>query len=123
MAIIGPVSLGTLLATTKRMEDPMTYLYWTFDWNAKRAQATSDRGTYVIEGDDHQQWTARFHITNDGTDVLTNEGTPSRGKHSMAFSTLSDALRACQRHSEQIASSGSSGRLTKQTPPHGTTKV
>ena len=108
--------LGTRLAVDRLPGGHlMTYLYWTFDWNAKRAHAASDRGTYVIEGDDHQCWTARFRRTNDGTDVLTRDGT----KHSREFTSLSDALRACQRHCEQVASSASSGRFTAQTPPAG----
>ena len=93
----------------------MAYLYWAFDWNAKRAEAASDRGTYIITGDDQQRWTARFHKTNDGTDVITRDD----AKHSREFTNLSDALRACQRHNEQSASSASSGRLTAHTPPPG----
>lgn len=95
----------------------MNYLYWTFDWNAKRARATCDRGTYVIEGDDHQRWIARFHKHDDGTDVLTRDDS----RHSLEFPSLSDALRACQRHCEQADSSASSGRFTTATPPPGAT--
>lgn len=89
----------------------MAYLYWTFDWNARKAEAVSAEGRYTIEGDDMSKWTARFKKGADKTDVLSRDGR----EHSLTFETLSDALRACQRHCDR-QSSGSSGRLTIRTP-------
>lgn len=90
------------------------YLYWTFDWNAKKAEAVSPEGTYTIEGDEQAKWIARFKKGSDQTDVLPRD--PDR--HTLTFETLSDALRACQRHCDR-KSSETSGRLTISTPLPG----
>ena len=92
----------------------MSYLYWTFDWNAKKAEAVSAEGRYIIEGDDQAKWTARFKKGTDRTDVIPRDD----GRHTLTFETLSDALRACQRHCDR-KSSDTSGRLTIRTPLPG----
>ncbi|MBA3697392.1 MAG: hypothetical protein H0W78_00800 [Planctomycetes bacterium] len=89
----------------------MQHLAWSFDWPVRRAVAVSAHGSYVITGEAHGCWTARF--TRAGTEQFR------RPAHEVGkapeYPSVADAMRACHRHAERF-SDESSDRLSVCTP-------
>jgi hypothetical protein len=93
----------------------MPYLTWTFDWSAGRAETRPSHGVYVVQRQAPGRWSAIF--TRVETEPYRRTAR-AVDKQQETFSSMADAMRACQRHADTYRPDASN-RLKSITPlPH-----